>query len=58
MIAHPRLSPDGFVAQHTGRDINGHGPWILLSWDDESGLKLEALDDEDVADWPELVPST
>ena len=54
---HPRLSPDGFVAQNVGHVISNHGSWVLLSWVDEVGVQLDVLQDEDVADWPELAPA-
>lgn len=56
-----RRDPRGFVAQRLYPDPGVVGQdgktrhWLLTSFDEEQGgVFVKALTDEDVADWPEL----
>jgi hypothetical protein len=49
-----KRSPDGFVAQRFAQDSNGHGHWLVARIG-PGGLEVEALNDEQVADWLPLV---
>lgn len=48
-----RRSPDGFVALRFPESFNGRGHW-LVARTVPRGFEVEAFDDLEVADWPEL----
>lgn len=52
-----RVSPDGFVAQRFPDDFNGHGNWVVTYTNDEGGITVRVVKDDEVADWPRLVPA-
>lgn len=62
MAPQARVSPEGFVAQRFDVDFEGTGNWVLTTFrpspllgNPANGLQMQAMTDEQVADWPELV---
>lgn len=49
-----RRAPDGYVAQRFPQDFNGHGRWLLAYWQEDVGLAVRVVPDDEVAGWPEL----
>lgn len=58
MSTHPineaRVNPEGFIAQRITQINDTALCWFLLDLDPNGQLRLTALDDEAVADWPPL----
>lgn len=51
-----RVSPNGFVAQRMPISFNDKGHW-LLTYVQDGQLAVAVYTDDEVSDWPRLVPA-